>query len=95
MSDTSRSCARCRRPAVIARGNLAYCMDCNRVLEWSQVIAVVQNVDESANRKAAGVVATAVNDDLPIEFTATDREPVLTGGGGESVEADPFAQRLA
>ncbi len=94
MSDTSRSCARCRRPAVIARGNAAYCMDCNRIMEWSQVIAVVQNVDEQPIRKAARAAAATASDDLPIEFTTADKEPVFTGGGGESVEADPFSQRL-
>ena len=94
MSDTSRSCARCRRPAVIARGNAAYCMDCNRILEWSQVIAVVQDVEEPSIRKAVRAATTAVADELPIEFTSAGKEPVRTGGGGESVEADPFAQRL-
>ena len=47
MSDVSRSCARCRRAAVVARGSAAYCLDCNEIMDWSDVIAVVQNARET------------------------------------------------
>lgn len=64
-------------------------------MEWSQVIAVVQNVEEPTLRSPVASVATATPPDgVAVEFATPSKEPVRTGGGGESVEADPFAQRL-
>ncbi|MCP3975264.1 MAG: hypothetical protein GY720_12335 [bacterium] len=63
-------------------------------MEWSQVIAVVQNVDEPTLRSPVSAVAAPLPDGVAIEFATSGKEPVRTGGGGESVEADPFSQRL-
>jgi hypothetical protein len=89
MSDVSRACARCRLAAVVARGGTAYCLDCNEIMDWSDVIAVVQNASEVP----PGSVPLA-----PSAVTATDagKEPALTGGGGgpDTAGPDPFSQRL-
>lgn len=63
-------------------------------MEWSDVIAVVQNVEEPTFQTPARAATTAVSEEVPVEFSEVGHEPALTGGGGESVEADPFAQRL-
>ena len=81
MSDVSRPCARCRRAAVVARGSAAYCLECNEIMDWSDVIAVVQNAGEIQ----PGAVSVAAE---PV------REPALSGGGSDPTGSDPFSKRL-
>ena len=90
MSDVSRSCARCRRAAVVARGSAAYCLDCNEIMDWSDVIAVVQNARETPPGSAP------VTPPAPVAVDDPGLEPALTGGGGgpDATVADPFSQRL-
>ncbi len=97
MSDVSRSCARCRRAAVVARGSAAYCVECNEIMDWSDVIAVVQqstDLEGGAVAPVAGQVPEAPAAPGPEPAT----EPALIGGsGGSGVAAptpDPFSQRL-
>lgn len=91
MSDVSRACVRCRRAAVVARGHAGYCLECNEIMDWSDVIAVVQNVGE------LGPAAAPVTPAVPPAGAATSepvREPALSGGGGDPTGSDPFARRL-
>jgi len=84
----SRACARCRRAAVVARGGTAYCLDCNEIMDWSDVIAVLQNASEIPPGDAPLTSPTVTGAD-------DGREPVLTGGGGpDPASPDPFSQRL-
>ena len=87
MNDVSRACARCRRAAVVARGSAAYCLECNTIMDWADVIAEVQR--------------TSVQESPPIATSVPtkDPEPALSGGGGGGggsapAGPDPFAQRL-
>lgn len=85
MSDVSRACARCRRAAVVARGSAAYCLECNEIMDWSDVIAVVQNAGESQPAEAP---VAPPPDSEPV------RERALSGGGVDPTGSDPFARRL-
>ena len=91
MTNASRPCARCRRAAVVARDGTAYCLDCNQLMDWSDVIAVVQDATELPPGSEPLVASTPA----PPPSAAAHREPALTGGGGtEPAGSDPFSQRL-
>ncbi len=96
MSDVSRSCARCRRAAAVARGSAAYCVECNEIMDWSDVIAVVQQATE-LERGGVGPVAERVPEAPAAPGSEPATEPALIGGGGSGVAPatpDPFSQRL-
>ena len=100
MSDVSRSCARCRDLAVVARGNAAYCMPCNELLDWAEVIAVVQSaqapIDLSSVDEASVAAAIAKGNGAraPLEHNEVVA-PALSVPAADAVEPDPFAQRLS
>ena len=85
MNDVSRPCARCRRVAVVARGSAAYCLECNEIMDWSDVIAVVQNATELQSGTAQVTPPPAGE---PV------RESALSGGGSDPTGSDPFSRRL-
>ena len=84
MSQPSRSCARCTRPAIVTRANAPYCLDCNILMEWSDVIAAVQAATDPDGPEAAVSLGTE-----------SAGGAALTAAAITTVEADPFAQRLA
>ncbi len=97
MNDVSRACTRCRRPAVVARGSAAYCLECNQIMDWSEVIAEVQLATENTAESPPATPAPPA----PIAVAAEPvREPVLSGGGSggggapDPTSPDPFAKRL-
>ncbi len=89
MSDGSRSCARCHGVAVVVRGNASYCMKCNEIMDWSEVIAVVQAAEEPAVAVAepADVTAAIASDDAAASGQQRQPAPADIGHG------DPFARR--
>jgi hypothetical protein len=86
MSDVSPACARCRRVAAVARGSVAYCMACNDIMDWADVISVVQGATEGQSADAPTPAAPAAREPV--------REPVLSGGGSDPTGSDPFSKRL-
>ena len=88
--------------AVVARGPAAYCMRCNDILDWAEVIAVVQGAAEpetSASAHETAVVAAipTTESDAPEPAVAIRREvvaPALSMPGPDTGEPDPFSQRL-
>ena len=97
MSDVSRSCARCRNAAAVARDGVAYCSECNEIMDWSDVIAVVQQATE-LERGGVGPAAGRVAEAPAAPGLEPATEPALIGGSGGSGAApaapDPFSQRL-
>jgi len=85
MSDVSRACARCRRAAVVARDGAAYCLECNEIMDWAEVIAVVQN---------AGEIQPGSAPVAPPPAAAAAPAPAMSGGGTDPTGSDPFARRL-
>ncbi len=85
MSDVTRACARCRRAAVVARGSAAYCLECNEIMDWAEVIAVVQNAGEVQPGSAPVASPSAA---APVSA------PAMSGGGADPTGSDPFARRL-
>ncbi len=99
MTDVSRSCARCRDLAVVARGNAAYCMKCNELLDWAEVIAIVQSATEPVDFSSVdeASVAAAIAEHDPELIRVSRHEvvaPTLSVPAGDVVDPDPFAQRL-
>jgi len=100
MTDVSRSCARCRDIAVVTRGNAAYCMKCNEVLDWAEVIALVQTSQEPvafSSVDEASVAAAIAHDDAVAAGSAPGKSevvsPAYSAPGGDG-DADPFSVRL-
>ncbi|NND01530.1 MAG: hypothetical protein HKN91_01970 [Acidimicrobiia bacterium] len=100
MSDATRPCARCRDSAVVTRGNAAYCMTCNELLDWAEIIALVQAADEPIDLSSAdeASVAAAIAKGNVGETTVGRQDVVaraLSVPAADVVEPDPFAQRLS
>ena len=81
MSEVIRSCARCTRPATVTRGTAAYCLACNEIKAWAEIIEMVQMANEPL--AVVGATATSGGD-------VSHSEP-----GIDPIEiADPFSRRL-
>ena len=101
MSDVSRSCTRCRDLAVVTRGNAAYCVSCNELLDWAEIIAIVQSAQEPVDFSSvdqASVAAAIAKGDAEKPAAPALYEvvaPALSVPAADTTEADPFAQRLS
>ena len=80
MSEVIRSCARCTRPATVTRGTAAYCLACNEIKAWAEVIDLVQAAKEPV---PVGAAVTSGGD-------TSHSDPGLD----EAEIADPFSRRL-
>ena len=72
----------------MARGNAAYCAECIELMDWAEVIAVVQDTVEPEP-----VAVGAVTDTEPIS-TETATSTSSAPGHPDDAGADPFARRL-
>ena len=92
MSRPTRSCARCTRPALVTRAEAPYCLECNTMMDWSEVIAAVQSAVEPATPKGAGTIPAPPQDGIELEgaFAAPATASQLL-----DAVADPFSQRLS
>jgi len=75
----------------VTRANAPYCLECNTMMDWSEVIAAVQSAREPDVPQGTGTVAAPPR--AGIEFEGAFAAPATASPSLDTV-ADPFSQRL-